>query len=293
MTQVDIIRAVQSIANPVLDVVFGAITALGSEGAFFMIVALMFWTVSKALAIRVGVLVVLSAFANSALKDAFHLPRPSPDDVRVIYAETAGGYGFPSGHAQAATVFWGYLARTMRRRSFAVAAAVVVLLIGLSRVYLGVHFPADVIGGFAFGAAILAAYVAALDWLDAPGRARRGIRLGAWLAPLAVIAPFGLLLLYRSTDAFKMVGLLAGLAIGCLVEGRYVRMEERAPFRQQLLRAAIGLAVVVALRAGLKAVFAPEGPILAMVRYAAMALWISLGAPFVFVRALGGARKPG
>ncbi|MEW6229678.1 MAG: hypothetical protein AB1700_16565, partial [Bacillota bacterium] len=74
MTQIDLIRAVQSISNPVLDVVLGAITMLGAEGFFILIVAVLFWTVSKRLAIRVGILTILSSFINSGLKDLFRLP---------------------------------------------------------------------------------------------------------------------------------------------------------------------------------------------------------------------------
>lgn len=287
MTQVGLMRAVQSVSSPVLDVLFGAITMLGAEEAFILMIALLFWTVSKMFAIRVGVLVLLSSFVNSGLKDLFRLPRPSPDEVRVILAETGGGYGFPSAHAQTATVFWGYLARAVRPRRFTVAAVAIVFLIGLSRVYLGVHFPGDVVGGFVFGGVILAVYLWVTEWLAPPGRALPK----PWLPPVAVLAPFGLLALYRSAEAFKMVGLLVGLGTGCLVEDRYVRMDERASLGVQVLKATFGIAVTFGLRAGLKALFAPESAVLGMVRYAAMALWVSLGAPAVFVLAFRPSRK--
>lgn len=287
MTQVELIRAVQSISNPALDVVFGAITMLGAEGFFILIVAVLFWTVSKRLAIRVGILAILSSFINSGLKDLFRLPRPSPDEVRVILPETGGGYGFPSGHAQEATVFWGYLARTVRARQFTVAAIVLVFLIGFSRIYLGLHFPGDVIGGFLAGGIILAAYMWITGRLELLGSSlTRG-----WLLLLAAVAPFALLAFYRSADAFKMVGFLVGLGVGCVLEDQYVRMDERAPLSLQVLKAIIGLVVVFGLRAGLKALFAPETWVLSMVRYAALSLWASLGAPFVFVHALRVGRK--
>jgi len=289
VSQVDIIRAVQSVANPVLDVVFGAITMLGAEGFFVAMVAVLFWTVSKRLAVRTGVLLILSSFVNSELKDLFRMPRPSPEDVRVIMPETGGGYGFPSGHAQASTVFWGYLAHTIRKRWFTAVAIVLVFLIGLSRIYLGVHFPGDVVGGFLFGGIILAAYI----WVT--GRPELGAVSSArtWLLVIVVAAaPFALLLVYRSPEAFKMVGFLAGVGAGYVLEERFVRSEERAPIATQVAKVVIGLGGVFALRAGLKALFAPEPVVLSLVRYAAMAVWASLGAPFVFARVLGIPREP-
>ena len=288
VTQVDIIRAVQSIANPLLDVVFGAITMLGAEGFFIVIVAVLFWTVSKRLAIRLGVLLILSSFANCWLKDLFRLPRPSPEDVRVIMPETGGGYGFPSGHAQASTVFWGYLAHAIRKRWFTIAAIVLVFLTGLSRIYLGVHFPGDVVGGFCFGGIILAAYI----WVTGRPelRAAASIPTGR-LVFIVAAAPFALLLLYRSAEAFKMVGFLVGVGVGYVLEDRFVRSQEGAPLDMQVLKIVIGLVGIFALRTGLKALFAPETAVLVMVRYAAMAAWASLGAPFVFARVVGLARR--
>ncbi|MCR4402361.1 MAG: phosphatase PAP2 family protein [Firmicutes bacterium] len=288
MTQVDIIRAVQSIANPALDVAFGAITMLGAEESFVAIVAVLFWTVSKRLAMRIGVLLIVSSFANSGLKDLFRMPRPSPDDVRVIMPGTGGGYGFPSGHAQAATVFWGYLARAVSKRWFTAAVIALVFLIGLSRVYLGVHFPGDVVGGFCFGAIILVAYL----WVTGRPELRAAASMPTWwLAAVVAAAPFALLVLYRSADALKMVGFLSGVGAGYVLEDRFVRSDECAPLATQILKIAVGLGGVFALRFGLKAVFAPEEPTLALVRYAAMAVWASLGAPFVFTRVLGPARR--
>lgn len=93
---------------------------------------------------------------TTALKWTFTLPRPP----LVLHVIPADGYGFPSGHAIAATVVWGSLARALtvstRQKRFA-AAGVIVLLVALSRVVLGVHYAADVLVGVAVGLAYLAA----------------------------------------------------------------------------------------------------------------------------------------
>ena len=110
----------------------------------------------------------LSSPIQTVLKLIVGRPRPTPDLVRVFQAEA--GNSFPSGHAFLAIVFWGllaYLAFTrLRRRSLRVLAfsgsVVIILWVGTSRVYLGAHWPSDVIGGYVLGALLLMGLV----WLD-------------------------------------------------------------------------------------------------------------------------------
>ena len=113
------------------------------------------WTAARLLAIS-----TLSAWALSEiLKLVFHRPRPA---AFFGYQEPAT-YSFPSGHAVVSVCFYGALATILARRTESPArrklwysiAAVIVLSIGFSRIYLGVHYLTDVGGGYALGLAIL------------------------------------------------------------------------------------------------------------------------------------------
>lgn len=104
---------------------------------------------------------------NVALKVLFH--RPRPDIHHLVEAE---GYSFPSGHAMVATAFYGMLGyllwlnlrkRLNRSRYVIVFTALLILSIGISRVYLGVHYPSDVIAGFAAGGVCLVACIIGLS----------------------------------------------------------------------------------------------------------------------------------
>ncbi|WP_366922938.1 phosphatase PAP2 family protein [Metallumcola ferriviriculae] len=104
---------------------------------------------------------------NEALKAAFHRSRPG-----IKHLVEAGGYSFPSGHAMVSAAFYGMLGyiiwlnlkeRTTYAWVILLLTAVLITAIGISRIYLGVHFPSDVIAGFAAGGAWLAACITALN----------------------------------------------------------------------------------------------------------------------------------
>ncbi|MGM7635152.1 phosphatase PAP2 family protein [Bacillus sp. Hm123] len=111
--------------------------------------------------------VALGGAFNSLLKEAFR--RQRPEILRLI---EQGGYSFPSGHSMGSFIFYGaiaFLLFELLRHRWAkvvgtVAAFGLILLIGLTRIYLGVHYPSDVIGGFTIGAAWLIFSIAAFHY---------------------------------------------------------------------------------------------------------------------------------
>jgi membrane-associated phospholipid phosphatase len=112
------------------------------------------WLIDPVFARRLSIAFAASFLANRILKEMFNTERPFQLDHLVSTASaerTATGHGFPSGHSQNAATF--YLAFAFRhpRRWLWLAASLIVLAVGLSRLYLGVHLPEDVGGGFVLG----------------------------------------------------------------------------------------------------------------------------------------------
>jgi undecaprenyl-diphosphatase len=153
-----LVRLAERSRSPGLTRVMSVLTWLGN-GATLVGVAVVAAAVLIAIRQRVPALFVaasaLGAGAlNALLKIAFSRPRP----LLMSHLAHAGGYSFPSGHAMAGAAIYGALAvvavrRFPERRWWVVAPCVLlVAAIGVSRVYLGVHFPSDVIAGWAVGA---------------------------------------------------------------------------------------------------------------------------------------------
>ena len=137
-----------------LEVVAVAIVSVAAVGLYARALKTEAWLIVAAVAAGYAL--------RTALKLAIARPRPPDELVRVV--EQADGYAFPSGHVMHYVVFLGALAFFLwpetppgaRRWLLLTAAILLLLLVGLSRIYLGAHWPSDVVGGYSFGGAVLA-----------------------------------------------------------------------------------------------------------------------------------------
>ncbi|GAI60002.1 unnamed protein product [marine sediment metagenome] len=150
----DFIVMIQQIDTPLLDSFFRAITSLGDELFYLLLFSFLLWCVDFYLGIRVGIIFLLSVYVNNGIKEIFQQPRPF-EILPEIQKVQASGYGFPSGHAQSSLVVWGSIAYWKKQIWIRNLSVLLILLIGFSRIYLGVHFPTDILGGWLFGGLIL------------------------------------------------------------------------------------------------------------------------------------------
>lgn len=156
------------------------LTALGSFSVLgLMVVAVLGYlllTKKRVMALLVLVSVIGGTLVSSGLKELFSRPRPSIEHAAEVFTAS-----FPSGHALISTVTYltlgALLARVQgsaRLRVYIIAIAVLLaLVIGLSRLYLGVHYPTDVLAGWCLGAAWAGLCLAVASWLQRRGAAER------------------------------------------------------------------------------------------------------------------------
>ncbi len=292
--QIEWIARLQALQPPWAISFWRVMSFLGEEQAFLLILPALLWCYRKREALYATTGLLLGSYLTFTLKDLFAMPRPfhvASDQVRILLpGGEALGYGFPSGHALSAAALWGTLAGMIGQPLFTLGAIGLVLLIGLSRIVLGVHFIHDVLAGWAIGALVAL--------LMARGAPRLIPPLGAsrWRsALLATGVVLFLFLLHRTRETAVPLGAWLGMAWGALIESRGNGFHPGGPWGQRALRLALGLLTLGALYIGLTAAFSllppplAEEPALRWLRYTGIGLWVTWGAPAVFLR-LGLAR---
>ena len=145
-TSLDFTRWLQE-NYPQLEGFFRAISNLGREEFYLAVMPLIYWCINKRLGKLLGYVLFIGVAINTTLKHAFRGPRPFWIDPAVGMEQT-GGYGIPSGHTQYATSLYLLVASAIGGIWVWLFAVLLVLLMALSRVYLGAHFIYDVIGAF-------------------------------------------------------------------------------------------------------------------------------------------------
>jgi membrane-associated phospholipid phosphatase len=268
--------------SPLLDGPFKFFTFLGEETFFLLLLPALYWCLDRHTGARLTVLFLLSTYLNFVAKMLADQPRPYDYDPRVHQLATAPGGGLPSGHAQNAVAVWSYLALQFQRAWLWWLAGVLIILISLSRLYLGVHFPTDLLGGYLLGALLLALYLRLEPTLEAWLAEQRLLRQLAW----AVAVPMLLILLLPIEEGVTTGAVLLSMSVGFALERRWLGFEAGGSWQPRIFRFALGIVVLVGLWAGLRLAFAGWEPayLFRFVRYSLMGLWGAFGAPWLFVK---------
>lgn len=240
------------------------ITRFGEELAFLAVALVFFWCIDKKRGYYIMTVGFLGTIANQFLKLWCRIPRPWVLDENFTILEqareAASGYSFPSGHSQTAVGTYGAIALTTEKKWLRRVCIALAVLVPFSRMYLGVHTPKDVLVG--------AGMALVLILLLRPIATREDKGLMKILFPLMLVVGMGYLLfveLYRFPEdvdgenlasgiknAYTLLGAIVGMAIVYIVDEKKLHFPVKAVWWAQLLKIALGLVVVLAVKSGLK-----------------------------------------
>ena len=241
-----ILRFFESIRCDFLDAVFLTVTFLGEETFIIAMIALFYWVIDKKTGEFMIYTVLFSSCLNGAIKDFVKRPRPfeagivtrvESDNFLTPTVGLENSYSFPSGHSQNSASFFAALTLRKKRLWLFFLSSACVVAVMCSRLYLGVHYPSDVLVGAVLG--ILVALLSAAIY-------RSEYKNYLYFTLAAAISI--LLLFSNSEDTFKAAGSLLGASIGLMIEQKFVGFTNALSLFKKTVRVALGLIILLGIK---------------------------------------------
>ena len=290
--------ALEAIRNPVLDKIMYFFTVLGQETVFLVLAIAVFWCVNKRQGYYMMTVGFVGIILNQALKLIFRIPRPWVKDPNFTIVESARngatGYSFPSGHTQNAVNVFGTTAGWTDKKWLRWVCIGLIVLISFSRMYLGVHTPADVITALVMGVVLTMAFYPFFK--NDNGDPKKMLRLIGIMLIVAVAYVLFVELYKFPVDidpdnlhegimnGYKLMGAVAGLLIAYIIDEKHTRFETSAPLWVQAVKLVVGFGLLMAVKEGLKAPLSAlfSESVAACVRYFAIVLFAGAVWPLSF-----------
>lgn len=232
------------IGSSFLDVVFYLISQLGGSIIIIGIIGIVYWCIDKEKGERIGFTIITAICVNGVFKSLFSMKRPfeyeGHEHLRKLetskLSDSATGSSFPSGHSQNAGSLYSSLAINFKKKWLTWICVIVAILIPISRLYLGVHFPSDVVVGLILGVAISISLYFILTRFKKQ-------KFWIYLGTLLVFTP---LIFFKSAehDFVRGYGLIAGFILGIFIENKFINFDSNVRPLKKLIRLLIGIFIV-------------------------------------------------
>ncbi|MBI9046093.1 MAG: phosphatase PAP2 family protein [Anaerolineaceae bacterium] len=292
-------------------------TSMGQEEFYMLVLPALYWCLESRLGIRIGFMLMISNYFGNFFKIIFHIPRPAwvSPKIKPLVHETT--FGFPSGHSTNAAGIWGLAAVSTKQKWIRFTLLIVILMIGISRIYLGVHSITDILSGWMLGGILLFLFIKFEDRLVSWFKLKPFKKMLLWNILVSTIAILlGIILdsimstwqlpqvwiqnaaltsgnepisplsqSYLFTTSGTIFGLILGLSI---LYSRKTFYSIDGTVIQKIFRYLLGTIILFAIWYGLKFIFPAQdnfiGFAFRFIRYALVGFWVSAGAPYTFIK---------
>jgi len=225
-SQLDILMYLQSIRNELLTGIFTFFTICTEVPVITVLTGVIYWCINKKAGQRTLFALCGSLNINAGVKNYVKMPRPiGTDGLQSLRIETATGYSFPSGHTQTATTFWTSMMYLFRKSWIYIIGILMIIGAGISRLYLGVHWPMDVIVAWGFGIILSIIFIKLFDYID---DSKNYYILVVFMLIFGVCTYF-----IGGEDLYKMFGLYTGFALGYMVEDTFINFSTENETRRK------------------------------------------------------------
>ena len=246
--ELSFLKWLEGLRTSFLNAVFEGITLLGEETLIILLVVALWFAFDKKLAQQVFFVTVTSLSVNGIVKNFAKVPRPFTKGVSCVRLDTATGYAFPSGHTQGFATWSSFFAIKFKKVWLSILAGVLIALVAISRLYLGAHYPSDVVVGIALGVGL--SFFS--NYLFAKVQDVKKLYLGT----LLLLTPFILYFMCVAdplfADLFKTFGMLGGLVVVAFLDEKTKPLSYDVAWWKKVIRVVIGVALALALKEVIK-----------------------------------------
>lgn len=247
--EMDILKFLEGMRNDFLNTLFEFITVFGEETLLVFLIVTLWFAFDKKFAQKLLFITMASMSVNGVIKNIAQVPRPfASGEVTCVRPETATGYSFPSGHTQNFTTWTSLTAMQLKKKWFTALVTILILLVAFSRVYLGAHYPSDVVVSVVIGTAF--GTIGSIVYDKTENKQKLYIGMTLILTPFAVLFMFDAEPLFE--DFYKFYGMVAGIGVAVSFEEKYAPIGYDVSKWKKVLRIVIGIAVAFAVKEGIK-----------------------------------------
>ena len=246
--ELEILKWLEGLRTSFFNVLFESITLLGEETLIILLVVALWYAVDKKLAQQVFFVTATSLSVNGIIKNIAQVPRPFTKGISCVRVDTATGYSFPSGHTQGFATWSSFFAIKVKKIWLSILVGVLITLVAVSRLYLGAHYPSDVIVAVVLGVSLSAFG----NYLFVKVKDTKKLYLGTFL----IMTPFIAYFLYVAdplfADLFKTFGMIGGMVVVSFLDEKTEPLSYEVAWWKKVIRIVLGVVIAVALKEVIK-----------------------------------------